>query len=327
VIVTEVDYEQASKDENEVEVSPTIVRSSDEQEIPSQNEIRLDKIKVVKPTLEVNPERAIIGSNNNFTLTYLDGEGNPLEGYSIMVDGEEIGETDENGQLNFVTNLIISTSLKFEAETDGRDSDGEEIYTEQVVISVADVKGPEVESIVDGKMALITISDETKIQKAAINGETLDMFAFMPEVSKKAVLNPGVNTFNVQAVDVNNNYTETILELKPEVFEFVIGEDSEYGTPIIVDGTTVMPIEFVKVFGAKVGFDGEVAKIVNEDGDISIEITEEDVNAIVNEKDMQLSVVPYLSDNGLLIPLREISELLRYEVDYTSSEGLIEIAK
>jgi hypothetical protein len=327
VIVTEVDYGQASEDENEVEVSPTMVSNSDEREIPSQNEIRLDKIKVVKPKLEVNPERAIIGSNNSFTLTYLDGEGNPLEGYSIMVDGEEIGETDENGQLNYVTNLISSTSLKFEAETDGKDSESEDIFTEVVVLSVADVKGPEVETIVDGKIALITISDETKIQKAAINGDLLDMFAFMSEVSKKIVLNSGVNTFNVQAVDVNNNYTETILELKPEVFEFVTGEECEYGTPIMVDGTTMMPIGFVKIFGAEVDFDGEVATITGEDRDIFIELTEGNFNARVNEKDIQLSVAPYLSDKGLIIPLRDISELLGYEVDYTDSESLIEITK
>ncbi|MFP4457950.1 MAG: hypothetical protein ACLFPS_09900, partial [Clostridia bacterium] len=62
VLVTEADYEKAKEDESEVEASLRMIIKNDERGSSGWSEIDLDKIKVVKPTLEVSPEKAIIGS-------------------------------------------------------------------------------------------------------------------------------------------------------------------------------------------------------------------------------------------------------------------------
>jgi hypothetical protein len=314
LVVTDAAYDDAEDDEEVVEVSLKM------------GDVVLETIEIVKPSLTSNPEKVIIGSATNLILTYLDGEGNPLEGYTIELDGEEIGTTDEDGKVIYAASSVSSISLKFEAETDVDD----EVAT-LTVKSTADVEGPTATIEVDGNTAIIRVVDNVRISKVMINGQLVDMFFAMPEVTHMVTLNPGVNTFNIQAVDINNNYKQTTLTAEPEKtasVEFTIGEATQYGTPVLTSGTTMIPVRFAESLGATISWDAPTATVTYTAGGIVIELTVGSTTAVVNGENVQLRVAPYINElNRTMVPLRMISEELGFKVVYTSMDAPITITK
>jgi len=313
--ITDVEWDLEDEDDvNEVDIM--------------MGDVKLGSVEVKKATIESNPEVIIINAPTRLVLTYSDADGNPIEGKSVKLDDVEIGKTDENGQVEYSASSTSSVSLTFKAATDVTGK-----TVSKSVKSSADVDAPEASIEVSGNTAVITISDNVRVSKALVNGEPVDMFFPMSSVPVPVTLSSGVNTFNVQAVDINNNYSVTTLTAEPEVveadLEFTIGEASEYGTPVMMDGTTMVPVRFAESLGATVTWDAPTATVTYTVGDDVIELTEGSTTAVVNGANVQLRVAPYMNTElyRLMVPLRMISEELGFTVTFTSVDAPITITK
>jgi copper amine oxidase-like protein len=288
--------------------------------------VKLGTLEIVKATLTSDPEEIIIGSGTNITLTYTDADGNPIKEYDIELDGEAVGETDENGQVMYAASSTTSLALTFKAATD---VSGQTVDLK--VKSGADVEAPVATYEVSGNTAIITITDNVRIMKSMVNGELVDMFFPMPSVSTVVTgLKTGENNIEVLSGDINNNFLQTTLtitvEATVEPVSFTLNEDTDYGVPVKVEATTMVPVRFAEQLGATVAWNAETETVTYKLGETEISMTIGSKTAVVNGENVQLPVAPFYNDaNRTMVPVRMIATELGFTVNYVSDDAPITI--
>jgi hypothetical protein len=288
--------------------------------------VKLGSLEVKKAVVEATPETIIIGAPTRLVMTYSDAEGNPIYNKAVTLDGTEIGKTDEDGKVEYSASSTSSVSLTFKFATDVKD-----VTVSKSVRSSADVEAPVATIEVDGNSAVIRITDNVRVSKALVNGEEVDMFFPMAEITHIVSLRPGVNTFTVQAVDINNNYSVTTLTAEPavdEVVSFTIGEASEYGVPVLMGETTMVPVRFAEILGAVIDWDNDTKTATYSANGTVVEVTVGSTTAVVNGENVQMPVAPYINEvNRTMVPLRMIAQELGFTVTWTSHDAPITITK
>jgi hypothetical protein len=343
VFVEDVNWELLDKDEEDAEV--TIMLSVD---ADPDNNIKLLDIPIGKASLTSDPDTIIMNTGTSLTLTYVDAEEKPLEGYDIDLSDDEIGETDENGQVTYSTAATSSVALTFEADTDDKaknngegddaakndvttSDDDDSLVTTKKVKAGADVLAPTASYELSGNTAIITIKDNVRIAKAMVNGELVDMFFPMPTATHVVSgLKTGVNTVEVLAGDVNNNFLQVTLEITVEAtvepVSFTLNEDTEYGKPVKVEATTMVPVRFAQDLGATVEWDDATQTVTYTKGETTISMTVGSKTAVVNGENVQLPVAPFKNDVGrTMVPVRMIATELGFTVNYVSDDAPITI--
>ncbi len=296
------------------------------------NGVELGKVEVAKPVLSAEPEKVIIGAPTNLVLTYTDADGNPIKGKMVRLGHvgpfEDVDKTDEEGKVVYSTATGTSAALRFSAVTD----------TAKIVLltvkSAADLEGPVITAEVTGNTALIRIADNVRVNKVLVNNELVDMFFAMPEVTHMVNLKPGVNTFNVQAVDTNNNYSQATLELSPEApavgdsFSFTLNEGTDWGVPVLVNGTTMVPVRMIESLGATFAWDGatKTATFTLDGNTVVVTVGKE--TALVNGEEVLLPEKAYVNEQGrMMVPLRLVSQELGFTVTYVSATEPIVVSR
>lgn len=315
VQVINVDWDEAEDEEDTVNLNIMM------------DDVKLATIEVAKASLTSEPEQVIIGAATNMILTYTDADGNVLEDYKIYLNEEEIGETDENGQVVYSTSSTNSLNLKFEGETDVEDK-----VTELTVKSTADTEGPVVtapEEVTDST-AVITISDNVRVSKVMIDGKPVEIYFPTSEVTHMVTnLKAGENKFTVEALDVNNNYSKTVITItKKAPVSFQVNVPTPYGTPKLIDGTTMVPVRFAEDLGCVIMWDNTTKTATYTLGDLEIAVTVGSTTAVVNGENVQVTQTPYINElNRTMVPLRMIAQELGFQVHWTSNDEPVTISK
>lgn len=331
VFVDMVDWKTAEKDEKQVKVSLYMHADSSE-------DTELLAVPVAKATLTSDPESVIINASTNITLTLSDSDGNALEGYTVKLEENEIGKTNEEGKVTYATAATSSLALNFTATTDDNDEDtavGEvedsKVITRKVK-ATADTIAPVVSApeTVTGNTVVITIKDNVRVSKILVNGKPVDLFFAMPEVSHIVNVKPGNNEFRVQAIDGNNNYVDTTVSVTvvkaSEPVKFTIGDETKYGTPVLDNDVTMVPVRFAQDLGATVEWNNTTRTVTYYLGETKISMTLGSKTAIVNGENVQVTVAPYLNQAGrTMVPLRMIAQELGFTVNWTSNSAPIVI--
>jgi hypothetical protein len=343
VYVDDVDWDKAEDDEQDVYISVYAESSGDE-------DIKLIDIPVKQAILKSDPSEIIMGTQaKTFTFTYTDADGNPLEGYEIYLNDDEIGETNENGQIMYNTSAT-GLSLTVEGETDDNDDEDTEIenpsddnedttLTEYRVKAVVDTQGPvaTAPATVSQNSVLVTIKDNSAVNKVMINGEPIDIFFAVPEVTHiVSGLREGDNKITVQATDISNNYNQTVLTVTyttstspgPGRVQLTVGQATQYGVPELVNGTTMVPARFVGELGVTYEFDPQTKTATYKYGDNTVSVTNNRSTAIVNGTQVLMTEQAYINQQGrFMVPLRMVGEELGFTVTWVSNTQPITISK
>ncbi len=319
-----VDFDAAEDDENDVYV--VLYMNAD-------LEIELRDILVLEATLTSDPDKVIIGSAANLVLTYLDANGNPLEGYDVWLnDMGDIGATDENGQVSYATVATSTTDFVFEAETDRyRRSDvyqasddyfvGPESscpIVECVVPVTVDLEAPTAMLEESNGMATITIMDNVRVTKAMVSGDDVDMFYPMPVVT---YMTPMAPQYEVQAIDQNYNYLYVMLY--SGIKHVHVGRETGYGLAERLNDSIMVPVHYAELLGAVVTEDPAAGTVTYTiDGGTTVIVIENgNQYATVNGAEVMMDEIPYVNGNGtFMVPVRFVGETLGYAVDYLGSD-------
>ncbi|MCG8515503.1 MAG: copper amine oxidase N-terminal domain-containing protein, partial [Halanaerobiales bacterium] len=184
---------------------------------------------------------------------------------------------------------------------------------------------------VNGTTAIITITDNVRILKAFVDGVEVDMFFPMPTATHVVTgLKIGDNNIQVLASDTKNNILDTtlVITIEPlaEPVEFTIGEETTYGTPVLMSDITMVPVRFAQDLGATVEWDNDTQTVTYTLGEIKVAMTIGSTTAIVNDSNVQLAVAPYKNELGrTMVPLRMIAQELGFTVEWTSNDAPIMI--
>lgn len=124
-----------------------------------------------------------------------------------------------------------------------------------------------------------------------------------------------------------------------KTLEFTIGKNSLYvndgaieakeldAPAYIEDSRTMVPLRAVSEnFDADVSWDGDARKATIKTEDITIELTIDNKEAIVNGETKLLDVAPVIVSERTMIPLRFVSEALKKNVEYVSASSQILIS-
>ncbi|QOR34251.1 copper amine oxidase N-terminal domain-containing protein [Clostridium sp. 'deep sea'] len=218
LLVDDVDWDKAE----DKEYIPTIGLYIEN----GATDIKMLDIPVKKPELKCNPSEIVVGTVAAVTITYVDGDGNPLEGYEVKVNDEDLGETDEMGRVFFNAASVGGVSHIFKAKTDDfndensdiidpSDKNKDTILTEAKLKSVIDMKGPEVTAPAktNKSSAMIIIEDNVRVELAYVyttaGVEKVDIKIPMGRAYHPVKLKQGVNKFTVEAMDINKQFSTT----------------------------------------------------------------------------------------------------------------------
>lgn len=97
-----------------------------------------------------------------------------------------------------------------------------------------------------------------------------------------------------------------------------------YDKPLIVEGRVLIPFrELFEYFEMSVSWDGstKTAKATNDD--VVIEITVDDIDAIVNGNVNTLDVPAKIIDGRTYVPIRFVAEALEYNVNWSETEQTV----
>jgi len=344
VLVNDVDWDKAEDDDQELMISVYAEEDG--------NDIMLFDIPVGQAQIVTNPSEIIVGAPaTQVKLTYMDADGKVLSGYEILVNDDSIGSTDSNGEIYFSTASSLGMAVNIKAKTDDTKADDSDIlnpssnnedtiYTLHRIRPVADTKPPvaSAPATVNTNSVLISIKDEGRVSQARINGTPVDIFFPVAEVTHFVRdLKVGENRIVVEAVDVAGNYSTTDLVVtyqtgsttpEPPAGEvtFTIGKASPYGTPLLRDGTTMVPVRFAESLGATFEWDNIAKKATYKLGDRTIEVTIGAEFAKVNGVNVLMTEKAYLNDQGrTMVPVRLIAQELGFVVNWTSNTAPISI--
>ncbi len=96
--------------------------------------------------------------------------------------------------------------------------------------------------------------------------------------------------------------------------------------PIIKDSRTLIPFRFIgEALNAKIGWDQDKLEATYELGNITLSIFLNETRIIVNGKEMYMDVKPTLINNRLLVPVRFVSEILGFDVEWIPEGKLVRI--
>ncbi|QOR34249.1 copper amine oxidase N-terminal domain-containing protein [Clostridium sp. 'deep sea'] len=322
----EVDFEKAIKDEKELVAD--VIMDGD-----NSVDVKVLAIPIVEGTLTATPEHVIIGQATNITLTYTDGDGNPLADRIVKLNGDEVSKTDEDGKILYSSSATSSLALVFEAETD-YDTD----KVSKKVSSKADTEGPKVEVLSiskDGKSATLKITDNVRLHVTYINGELVEMkFPKADAIHVVTGLVPGINKVEFLSADTNFNYTEQTIEIEVEApviekVEFTLNNAvGDLGTPVKIGTTSMVPARLVEELGVSFAWDAESQTVEYTYGETTVKLTVDSKTGIVNGENVPLSEAPYLNAQGrLMVPVRMVGQSLGFDVKWTSDDAPIIISK
>ena len=208
---------------------------------------------------------------------------------------------------------------------------------------------------------MITISDSARVDKAVVNGEVVNIIFPMPTVPHVVNLKEGTNKFQVHAIDTNRNISTVDLTIiydknyNPSTpvdpvdpvdpadpvdpvdptdpapageVTFTIGKATSYGTPLLKNSTTVVPVRFAESLGASFEWDGATKTATYKLGDIVIAVTVGRAYAVVNGENVLLTEPAYLNEqNRTMVPVRMIAKELGYDVNWNGNDKPITITK
>jgi hypothetical protein len=125
---------------------------------------------------------------------------------------------------------------------------------------------------------------------------------------------------------------ETILGLELVLYidkpEYIVNGTPKMldAAPLIVNGVTLVPVRGVmEALGSSVAWNGENRQVAVTGSGMKILLTLDQSNAEVNEETVPLLQPPQIINGRTMIPLRFISETLRYRVDWDAGERKITI--
>ncbi len=120
--------------------------------------------------------------------------------------------------------------------------------------------------------------------------------------------------------------SETVFERKE--ISFSIGEDLDYGTPVLVNGTTMVPVRFVEDLGVHFEWLSQQRKVIYRYLDKRVEISIGQETALANNNELNMPQRAYINEqNRTMVPLRMISEELGFHVKWISNAQPITIIK
>lgn len=98
--------------------------------------------------------------------------------------------------------------------------------------------------------------------------------------------------------------------------------------PYAKDGTTLVPLRFISEFlGADVEWNPlDKSKVTIKTEEDEITITLGSVNAVVNGEEMRMNVAPVVLKDTTMVPVRFVSEVLSYYVDYIGVTNQITVS-
>jgi len=122
----------------------TVTRSVDVRESSVQEDITVQRT----PSLTVTPsnERVVVGEQTSLTVT--DEYGAPVADATVLLDGEEVGTTDENGE--YQATIESASEHRFEARADGLASS--QVVVEGVVPAGTDTPTPTAEQTPESEL-------------------------------------------------------------------------------------------------------------------------------------------------------------------------------
>jgi len=179
----------------------------------------------------------------------------------------------------------------------------------------------------------INIKDNIAVDRVIINGTEIDDFFPKSEITEIYTgLSLGENEISVEAIDTNGNYISenvTVIyngegEGVSKTLELKLGEATDYGTIKVIDGRTMVPLGIVQDLGVIFEFDSNNETAVCTHGDNIISITANTTTYTLNNLEKQMDSPSYLDDNGnIIVPLRAISEIFGFTVDYNANNKSI----
>jgi len=337
VLVDDVDWDKAEENEQELYISLYAEEDGDD--------IKLLEIPIKNAQITTDPSEIIVGAPaTQIELKYLDGDGNPLSGYEILVNDEEIGETDEDGTIYFSTASSLGMAITVKAETDdskeeGTDDNEDTIYTVHRISPVADTKPPvaSAPATVNSSSVLVKIRDEGRVQLARINGTPVDIFFPVVEVDHFVTnLKKGDNKIVVEAADASGNYSNTELTVTyttetspgPGRVQLTIGKATQYGVPELTNGTTMVPARFVEQLGVTFEYDPQTKTATYKYGDHTVSVTDNDSYGMVNGQEVVMSEPAYINDQArFMVPVRMVGQELGFTVNWVAMDQPITITK
>jgi len=105
-----------------------------------------------------------------------------------------------------------------------------------------------------------------------------------------------------------------------------IDEDNEEVVPIIENNRTLVPVRFIsESFDIDVSWDAETQTVALKNNDTIIELIIDSNQAFVDGAAVYIDVAPVIRNGRTLVPVRFISEILGFDVDWREADRVIEI--
>ncbi len=292
----------------------------------SIGDILLYDLPVRMPVFDLEPKTFGPGAAE-LTGKYLDGDRLPLTGKEVFLNGKSIGTTDDSGQIK-VSLPPSGKTFNLEGETDITgfrhllvlNRVGTSVKTEVNLPSTVVHPFAEVKINHPYPMLYISINDVKQKFFLPVKAYTAHVYG----------LKPGWNDVKVEIHDFHQvTHTEIKQvfyreEIQP--ISMTIGVVTNYGTPEMISGITMVPVRFAAELGAKMDWDNKSKKVIYSYLNNTIELQSGNSYGYVNGVRRKLAMAPYMNEQGrLMVPLRMIAEELGYEVEFRDRFSPIKI--
>ncbi len=261
-------------------------------------------------------------------IYYKDAKGQGLAGRDIYINDRFVDQTDSNGQYTYHFSATTN-SLDIRVATDVP-SKFEQLIVRRVASQPVEnvVRAPE---IVYSPEVTLNIRYDVPMAYIYINNVKQDYF--LPVTSYTARvggLKPGLNSIYVRIQDMRQNSTyyqvEVYFQEDKGPLKLTIGEETPYGIPTLVLGTTMVPVRFAEDLGAEMKWDNTNKKVTYTSFRTTIVLQEGNSFGYINGVRSPLPLAPYMNEhNRLMVPLRMIAEELGFRVKYIDRFSPIEI--
>ncbi|MGI6344673.1 MAG: stalk domain-containing protein, partial [Bacillota bacterium] len=271
------------------------------------NDVVLAKLPVEDAVLAANPEVLTFGAPNTVTLTLTDANGQPLEGYKVVC-GSWTAKTDENGQVIHVVPAVSSEPVEFVVTLDGytidEDDDKVAVTLTKALNTNADLQAPEIvyEPVVGTPTAIVKIVDNVRLLEVRIDGEKVDLLPGAKEYVHEFKLNLGVNNFHIQAVDINYNPVDTVIEIEYKGIQVPAENLVRRGDYLLVQLRQFEALDVV------CDWDPETATGTFTYGDNVVAVTNGSKIAIVNGEEVEMPVAAEIIEGRFYVPVRFVGE-------------------
>ncbi|QOR34240.1 copper amine oxidase N-terminal domain-containing protein [Clostridium sp. 'deep sea'] len=313
VLITNVNYTQATKDEKDVVLN--LVMQGD-----NSTDVILHSFPIADAKIIANPDKLVINIPTYLTLKYKDADNKPITKQAVYLEDFYVGETDDKGEVLYAASATSSRALNFRATTEI-----DNVYTPLKIRATPDINSPQATiELLSTNSALITITDNVRLLMSYVDGELVNM-PFPKHIATHKVTNlvAGENSFVIQAMDINNNILDTQILItvnKPKPLVIKKAEPTGYGLIEFVNDTTMVPVRLAEKLGATVNWSSKNHTVVYTLNDKNISITIGKKYALVNGKQIELPEVAYINkQQHVMVPLRLIANELGYSVEWISN--------